>query len=306
MADLPDLYRGFKTHRVMTSGAEIHMRTGGKGPPLLLLHGYPQTHVCWHKIAPELARHFTLVIPDLRGYGQSSTPAGDPPEHKVYSKREMAHDFMIVMAGLGHGKFSIAGHDRGARIAYRLALDHPDAIAKLALLDILPTEVVWQRATAQSMISAYHWPFLAQPSPLPETLISKDPAFFVEHTLASWTGSGDLSAFDRDALTHYRAALQSPRNIHAVCEDYRAGATYDRKADQVDMISGNKITCPTLALWGTNYVGKGGLDVLGIWRDWCENVSGAEITSGHFLLEENPQDTLSALLPFLKAPRVPT
>ena len=305
MADLPDLYPGFRARRIKTSGTHIHMRIGGEGPPLVLLHGYPQTHVCWYKIVPELARHFTLVIPDLRGYGQSGAPTGDSPEHKVYSKREMGRDIVELMAELGYERFIVAGHDRGGRVAYRMALDHPDVISKLVVLDILPTEVVWRQATAQSMLSAYHWPFLAQPNPLPETLISKDPAYYVEHTLASWTASGDLSAFSAEALAHYRAGLLSLEHIHAVCEDYRAGATFDREADRADMAAGNKITCPTLALWGTNYVGKGGADVLGIWRDWCVDVTGAEITSGHFLVEENPDDTLTALLPFLKSPIVP-
>ena len=195
----------------------------------------------------------------------------------------------------------VAGHDRGARVAYRLALDHGDHITKLVALDILPTSVVWRNASAESMISAYHWPFLAQPAPLPETLIGVDPAYYVEHTLKSWTKAGDLSAFDEKALVHYRSALQRPERIHAICEDYRAGATFDRIADEADEQAGNKITCPTQVLWGSDYVGKGGADVLEIWRNWCDHVVGAPIDSGHFLLEENPTDTLGAMLPFLLA-----
>ncbi len=306
MPSLPDLFPGFSTHNIQTSGAQIYVRVGGSGVPLVLLHGYPQTHVCWHKIAPQLAAHFTVIIPDLRGYGSTSAPEGDPPEHARYSKRAMACDVVELMATLGHKKFMVAGHDRGGRVAYRMALDHGDQITKLAVLDILPTSVVWRNADAPGMISAYHWPFLAQPAPLPETLIAADPAYYVSHTLASWTRSHDLSPFSDDALTHYRAALTQPERIHAICEDYRAGATIDRVMDEADERAGNKISCPTLALWGTHYVGKGDVDVLSIWRAWCVDVTGREIESGHFLLEENPSDTLAAMLEFFLASQINT
>jgi len=296
MSPLPDLFPGFAERRIRTApDVEIHLRAGGSGPPLLLLHGYPQTHAMWHKLAPELARHATLVVADLRGYGASSAPPGDA-EHTAYAKRAMAQDCLAVMRALGHARFAVAGHDRGARVAYRLALDHPEAIAKLAVLDIVPTGEVWRRANAEWAIRAYHWPFLAQPRPMPETLIGKDPVYYADHTLASWTRSGDLSPFAADALQHYRALLQDPARVHAVCEDYRAGATIDRALDDADIAAGRRIGCPTLVLYASHYLAGSPLD---IWRAWCTDVAGAAIPSGHFLAEENPNDTLAALLPFL-------
>ena len=268
MSALPDLYPGFAERRIETEGAEIFLRTGGSGPPLLLLHGYPQTHVCWHKVAPDLARHCTLVIADLRGYGASSAPPGDA-EHTIYSKRAMAEDCLAVMRALGHERFMVAGHDRGARVAYRLALDHPEAVTALVPIDILPTAEVWRRVTAESAIGSYHWSFLAQPKPLPETLIAADPVYYAEHTLKSWTGPRDLSPFSADALAHYRALLEDPARIHAVCEDYRAGATIDRRLDEADLAAGRKIACPTFLIWATDYIGKRNPDPLAIWRAWC-------------------------------------
>ena len=295
---IADLFPGFAEHRIKTDGAEIFVRTGGAGPPLLLLHGYPQTHVCWHKIAPELARHVTLVLADLRGYGASSAPAGDA-EHKVYSKRAMAGDCLEVMRALGHRRFTVGGHDRGGRVAYRLALDHPEAVHALIPIDMMPTAEMWRRITAERAISGYHWAFLAQPYPLPETLIGKDPVYYLEHTLKSWTGPRDLSPFSAEALAHYRALLKEPARVHAVCEDYRAGAGIDRRLDEADLAAGRKIACPTFALWGSEYLGRGSVNPLEVWRTWCTSVDGAEVKSGHFLAEENPQATLAALLPFL-------
>jgi haloacetate dehalogenase len=295
MTILPDLYPGFATRRIETSGAEIFLRTGGAGPPLLLLHGYPQTHVCWHKIAPDLARVCTLVIPDLRGYGASSAPPGDDA-HETYCKRAMAQDCLEVMRALGHARFIVAGHDRGGRVAYRLALDHPQAVSALVPVDIIPTGEAWSRANAEWAIKTYHWGFLAQPKPLPETLIGNDPVYYLEHTLKSWTKRRDLSAFSAEALVHYRALLQNPASVHAVCEDYRAGATIDRRLDDADRAAGRKIACPTLALYASDYLAAGPLD---IWRAWCTDVQGAAVDSGHFLAEENPSATLAALLPFL-------
>ncbi len=296
MSALPDLFPGFAEHRVKTDpDVEIFLRTGGSGPPLLLLHGYPQTHVAWHKITPELARHCTLVVADLRGYGTSSAPAGDT-EHRTYSKRAMAQDCLSVMRALGHQRFMIAGHDRGGRVAYRLALDHPDAVSALIPIDIFPTAEVWRRTTAESMLKSYHWAFLAQPSPMPEALIAKDPVFYLEYTLKSWAKSRDLSPFAPEALAHYRALLTDPSRIHAVCEDYRAGATIDRRLDDADLAAGHKIVCPTFVLWARSYLPG---DPPEVWRTWCANVTGASIDSGHFLAEENPRDTLDALMAFL-------
>jgi haloacetate dehalogenase len=299
MTSLPELFPGFAEHRVRTDGAEIFARVGGSGPPLVLLHGYPQTHACWHRIAPDLAREFTVVAMDLRGYGQSSAPAGDT-DHIVYSKRAMARDVVEVMRALGHHRFIAVGHDRGARVAYRLALDHPAAVKALAPLDILPTSEVWSGMRAESAIRSYHWAFLAQPKLMPETLIAGAHAHYLEHTLASWTRNRSLDCFSPDALAHYRASLASPARIHAVCEDYRAGATVDRRLDEEDMAAGRKIASPTFIVWGSDYIGKGSVDPLDIWRRWCVQVDGREITSGHFLAEENPTALLAALLPFLR------
>jgi haloacetate dehalogenase len=298
MSALPDLFPGFAERRIRTaSDVEIYLRTGGSGPPLLLLHGYPQTHVAWHKIAPELARRCTLIVADLRGYGASSAPPGDA-EHKTYAKRAMAEDCLAVMRTLGHERFMVAGHDRGGRVAYRLALDHPDAVAALVPVDILPTAEVWRRTSAESMLKSYHWAFLAQPNPMPETLIAKDPVFYLEHTLKSWAKPRDLSPFSAEALTHYRALLTDPARVHAVCEDYRAGATIDRQIDEADLAASRRIACPTFVLWARSYLPG---DPLEVWRSWCANVTGASVDSGHFLAEENPQDTLGALIPFLKS-----
>lgn len=300
MNDLPDLFPGFESRTVRTGGAEIFMRLGGEGPPLLLLHGYPQTHHAWHRLAPELAKHFSLVVADLRGYGQSLVPASDD-EHYAFSKRAMGIDMFEVMDAFGHTTFTVLGHDRGARVAYRMALDSGERITRLALLDILPTYVMWQSMSHGLAMSAYHWTFLAQPFPLPETLIGKAPDYYVDHTLASWALAKDLSAFDETARSHYRALLASEDRRHAACEDYRAGETYDRQADEENLNAGDKIACPTLVLWGTDYVAKRAASPLDVWKDWCVDVTGEAIVSGHFLAEEAPDETLSALLPFLKA-----
>jgi haloacetate dehalogenase len=295
-----DLFPGFAERRIDTGGAEIFVRTGGRGVPLLLLHGYPQTHVCWHKIAPELARHATLVVADLRGYGASSIPPSDA-EHAAYSKQAMAEDCRKVMRALGHERFVVGGHDRGGRVAYRLALDHPEAVRALIPIDILPTAEVWRRITAERAVSGYHWAFLAQPHPLPETLIGREPIYYLEHTLKSWAGPRDLSAFSAEALAHYRALMKDPARVHAMCEDYRAGASIDRRLDEADLAASRRIACPTFVIWGSEYLGRGSARPLDVWRPWCRELSGMEIRSGHFLAEENPQDTLAALVPFLAA-----
>jgi haloacetate dehalogenase len=301
MSELPDLYPGFAERRIETAaGVEIYLRTGGSGPPLLLLHGYPQTHVIWHKMAPELAPHCTLVIPDLRGYGRSSAPMADEA-HQLYSKRAMAEDCLTLMRELGYPRFMVAGHDRGGRVAYRLALDHPQAAAALIPVDIIPTAEVWRRITAVSAVRGYHWQFLAQPFPLPETLIGKDPNYYLEHTLRSWAGPRDLTPFSPEAMAHYRAQMHDPARVHAFCEDYRAGAGIDRTLDEADLAAGRRIACPTLVLHG-GYLPTGPAGTpLDIWRGWCSDVSAATVDSGHFLAEENPQDTLAALVPFLAA-----
>lgn len=295
-----DLFPGFKTKAIRTQAGEIFARLGGEGPPLLLLHGYPQTHHAWHRLAPRLAEHFSLVIADLRGYGQSSTPPSDE-NHTPYSKRAMGQDMFEVMQILGHKRFSVIGHDRGARVAYRMALDDGEPLERLVLLDILPTFAMWDGMNQGLALSAYHWVFLAQPYPLPETLIAKAPQYYVDHTLASWSLTKDLSAFDETALASYRALLADPERLHAACEDYRAGATYDFAADAKDRDAGKRIACPTLVLWGTDYVAKRASSPLEVWESWCEDLSGDSIVSGHFLAEEASEELLAHLLPFLKA-----
>ncbi len=297
MRNLPDLFPGFASRTIETRGAEIFIRLGGQGPPLLLLHGYPQTHVMWHKIAGELAGHFSLVIADLRGYGQSSCPETDT-NHETYSKRVMGNDMVEVMRELGHGRFMVLSHDRGGRVGYRMTLDYPEHVSRLVILDIVPTYFVW-RESAEIGLGKFHWPFLAQPSPLPETMIGKDPVMWLEHLIASWSASDDLTPFSDEAMAHYRAAITQPERIHAGCEDYRAGATCDLAHDAIDHNAGNKITCPVLALWGQGRKKGFVNNSLEVWQEWCDDVHGEPIACGHFLAEENPDDTLAAVLPFL-------
>lgn len=298
MSSLPELFPGFDAQLIQTSEADIFARIGGAGPPLLLLHGFPQTHVMWHAMAPRLAERFTLVIADLRGYGQSSCPESDP-EHTAYSKRRMARDMVEAMGALGHQRFAVLAHDRGARAAYRLALDEPGRISRMALLDIVPTYMMWSTMGQALALKAYHWPFLAQPEPLPETLISGAPDYYAEHTLASWTAANDLSAFDPEALAHYRAQFATWERVHACCEDYRAGAACDLEADRADREAGRKIACPTCVVWGSaGFPGETG-SPLDIWREWCAEVEGGAVACGHFVAEELPHETLEAVLPFL-------
>jgi haloacetate dehalogenase len=299
------LFPSCEERRIDTGGAEIFARVGGSGPPLLLLHGFPQTHAMWHQIAPPLMEKFTCVIADLRGYGFSSCPENDAG-NLAYSKREMARDMIAVMAKLGHARFSIVGHDRGGRVAYRMTLDHPDAVKCLAVLDIVPTYDMWHNFTVKLAMKTYHWLFLAQPNPLPEMLIEPNPAAYLDYTIASWTKAKDLWAFDPLALAEYRLHYATPEHVHATCNDYRAGQTCDLAFDEADRLAGKKIGCPTLAIWGEAGIPSevSGRDVeqdpLTVWRQWCNNVSGAGVESGHFVAEENPQATLAHLLPFLE------
>ena len=295
---LPDLYPGFATHRIATTGAQIHLRTGGTGPPLLLVHGYPQTHVCWHKVAPVLARQFTLVIPDLRGYGDSSAPATDAG-HRTYAKRAMALDLVEAMRALGHARFLLAGHDRGGRVAYRLALDHPPAVIRLATLDIVPTYDAYLGWAPADAVGKFHWPFLARPAPFPEQVIARDPTHWLDYLFACWAGTGDLSPFAPEALQHYRHHFAKPTMIHATCEDYRAGATCDFANDAADVEAGRQIACPLLALWGQGRTAGGvGSAALDVWRRWAGDVRGFGLPCGHFLAEEAPDETARALIAF--------
>ncbi|MGB3865202.1 MAG: alpha/beta hydrolase [Xanthobacteraceae bacterium] len=297
MPDLADLFPGYRSEWISTSGGRIFARVGGKGPPLLLLHGFPQTHVMWHRVAPQLAERFTVVIADLPGYGWSDMPESDAG-HTPYTKRAMAKVLVEAMERLGHVHFALAGHDRGARVAYRLAFDHPGRLSRLAVLDILPTYEYWARMDRGFALRIYHWAFLAQPQPLPEKLILGDTDGYFRHTLASWTATHTLDAFDPRALAHYLAAGRDPSRIHAMCEDYRAGAYADFEQDKADREAGNKITVPLLALWGNAGVAASATTPLDTWTGWATNASGGGIASGHFLPEENPDATAKALLEF--------
>lgn len=288
------MFEGFSAERIKTSGAEIALVRGGHGAPLLLVHGYPQTHVMWHKVAPQLAQRFTVVAPDLRGYGASSKPPGDD-EHLTYSKRAMARDLAEVMAALGFQQFNIAGHDRGARVTYRLALDYPERVWRAAVLDIIPTLEQFERMNRISARAAYHWYFLAQPSPFPETLIGKDPDYFLDHSLEAWRGAAD--AFTREALAAYHEAFRNPAMIHATCEDYRAGITCDCNFDEADRAAGRKIRSPLLVLWGARR-SRSRLDE--VWKAWAEDVRGEPIECGHFIPEEAPEPLLEHLLAFFE------
>ncbi|MDP8921665.1 MAG: alpha/beta hydrolase [Chloroflexota bacterium] len=285
------MFEAFAQSDVATGEAVIRVRHGGSGPPLLLLHGHPQTHVMWHIVAPRLAREFTVVVPDLRGYGDSSKPP-TTPDHAAYSKRAMARDQLAVMEQLGFERFSVAGHDRGGRVAYRLALDHPELVLKLAVLDIIPTGEAFRWADMAFGLGYWHWFFLAQPYDLPERLIAADPdAFYLR-----W-GS---DVFAPEAPAEYRRGFRDPATIHAMCEDYRAAATLDVALDEADR-GRRRIACPVLALWGRRGRLEAWYDVLAVWRDWADDVRGRALDCGHYLAEEAPDETYAELRAFFAA-----
>lgn len=302
-----DLFPGFASHWIDTEEGRVFARSGGSGPPVLLLHGFPQTHVMWHRIAPALAARHTVVCMDLRGYGWSSAPRGDGGR-ETYSKRAMGRDAVRVMEALGHARFALAGHDRGARVGYRLALDHPGRLSRLALLDILPTREVWRRIRAGEAPGA-HWEFLSRPHPVPEEEIARDPVPYFEGLMARWTRAGTLDPFDPRALAAYRAGFNEPSRIHAFCEDYRAGATADLAADEEDAAAGRSVACPTLVLTGDFYLTRGGpgsASALEAWRGgFAPGAQGAVAACGHFVAEEAPEATLAALSGFLAARDAP-
>ena len=287
----------FDERRIALRDAEIYLRTGGAGPPLLLLHGYPQTHVIWHRVAPRLAETFTLVMPDLRGYGQSKGPSADAG-HLNYSKRAMARDMVDAMAVLGHERFALAGHDRGARVGYRLCLDHPARVTRFATLDVVPTIEVWDEMDADRAIATYHWPFLAVPAPVPERLIGADPEFYVRHLLDRWAGRKD--ALDPRAVAACVAQFRLPSVLTATCEDYRAGAGIDRVHDREDRAAGRKIACPVLVIWGRDYSASKEASPLVVWRRWADDVREVPLDCGHFIAEEAPDECAAALLTFFR------
>ncbi|MEM7345006.1 MAG: alpha/beta hydrolase [Chloroflexota bacterium] len=286
------MFEGFEQKKIDVGQAKINLRMGGEGPPLLLLHGYPQTHVHWHAVAPLLSPHFTLVIPDLHGYGESIGPSPDP-EHQNYAKRTMANDMVTIMAQFGYDRFFLAGHDRGARVAYRLTLDHPETVLKLASLDTIPTLDVWKAMDKGLAVDAFHWPLLAQPAPIPERLIGNDPDFFLHHLLERWSGSPNILA--EAAVAHYTEHFRKSSVIEAMAEDYRAGATIDLLHDQEDKAAGKKITCPVLVPWGQRYTGE---SPLAVWKTWADNVREIPLDCGHFIAEEMPEACATALREF--------
>ncbi len=290
------MFEGFERVRVETEGATIEGVRGGEGPPVLLLHGYPQTHAMWHLVAPLLAGSFTVVALDLRGYGDSSKHEGGK-DHAGYSKRAMALDQVQVMRELGFDSFAVAGHDRGGRVAHRMALDHPERVTKLAVLDIVPTYHVFATADKNLATAYYHWFFLIQPYDLPEHLIGADPDYYLGKKLGGW-GPG-VEVFTPEAYAEYQRCFRDPATIHASCEDYRAAATIDLTHDEADR--DRKVECPLLALWGENGVVEKLYDPLDVWREYASDVRGRALPAGHFLAEEGPEETAEALIPFLEA-----
>jgi haloacetate dehalogenase len=292
---------GFKAAEVRTGETTIYASWGGSGPPILLLHGFPQTHVMWREVAPLLARRFMVVCADLRGYGRSGCPTSTP-DHAPYAKRAMARDMVVVMEHLGFPRFSVAGHDRGGRVGYRLAFDHPGRVERLAVLDILPTATVWQLADARLALGYWPWSLLAQPEPLPERLIEAAPEAVIDAALSGWGSPSSL--FGSDVRAAYIEALSESVHVHAICEEYRAAATLDRLHDDADRKHGLRLACPLLALWsgpgplGTWYTEAGG--PLALWRAWGDDVQGRALDAGHFFPEEIPDETADALERFFE------
>jgi haloacetate dehalogenase len=290
----------FDALHVDVGATRLFVRRAGDGPPLLLLHGFPQTHRMWRRIAPALVRRFAVICVDLRGCGDSGCPPSDDT-HAPYAKRAMAQDLVALMDHLGFRRFAVAGHDRGGRVAYRLALDHPERVSRLAVLDVLPTSTVWDRADARFALAYWPWSMLAQPAPLPERMLQAAAQAVVDSALDGWGPESD--AFDPAVRAAYAAPLRDPAHAHAICEEYRAAATLDREHDAADRAAGRRIGCPVLALWAeggpldTWYADAGG--PLGLWQTWCRDVQGRAIDGGHFFAETRPDQTSQALEAFL-------
>ena len=294
-----ELFAGFDTHTVVTDdGVQIHARLGGAGPPLLLLHGHPQTHAIWHRVAPRLAESFTLVLADLRGYGDSSKPAG-AADHANYSKRTMARDMLRLMQALCHQRFSLLAHDRGARVAHRLAADHPAVVRRLVVLDIAPTLAMYEQTTQEFARAYWHWFFLIQPAPLPERLIEADPEAYLRDVMAR-RGAG-MAPFEVRAWAEYTRCIQLPGAAHAMCEDYRAAAGIDLDHDRADRERGLRLAMPLLALWGEQGVVQRCFEPLAEWRRVATDVRGEPLPCGHYIPEEAPDALLAQVLPFLSA-----
>ncbi len=296
MEDL-DLFPAFRPLDIeVAPGISIHAVIGGEGPPLLLLHGHPQTHAIWHRVAPALCKQFTVVACDLRGYGDSSKPAGDS-DHANYSKRAMAADMVAVMRSLDFARFRVLAHDRGARVAHRLAADHPDAVERMVLLDIAPTVAMYSQTTEQFARAYWHWFFLIQPAPLPERLIETDPGAYIRDVMGS--RSAGLAPFDPRALAEYTRCLALPGAAHGLCEDYRAAAGIDLEHDRADIAQGRRLAMPLLVLWGEQGVVHRCFEPLREWRSVADRVAGEALPCGHYIPEEAPEQLLARALPFL-------
>ncbi len=289
------MFDGFRLDRIEVGDVRRRVRSGGHGPAVLLLHGHPRTHTTWHQVAPQLARDYTVVCPDLRGYGQSSKPP-DGPGHANYSKRAMATDCLALMRSLGHDQFAVVGHDRGGYVALRLALDHPEAVTRLAFLGLVPIGEALARVSARFAVNWWHWFFYGQPDQ-PERLINADPD-------AHYSFTGAAEAMGQENYEDIRSAVHDPATVHAMLEDYRAGLGIDRAHDDVDKAAGRTVACPTLVLWAANDVEDQGLyaDILGIWHPWAPDLRGGPFNSGHHMAEENPDELVRALRAFLDNP----
>ncbi|MFF4053607.1 alpha/beta fold hydrolase [Streptomyces chartreusis] len=288
-----ELFPGFASVSLPTSGGDLYARVGGleEAPALLLLHGFPQSHLCWHPVAADLAKDFRIIALDLKGYGRSAAPTGDGGR-QIYAKRTMAAEAVEFMSQLGYERFSVAGHDRGAQVAYQMALSMPQHVERLAVLDNLPVHAVWD-VIDSSPGALPHWTAMAQPTPQAENALTTD---VIEALVQAHTADGTLECFALEALEQYRRTWQQPQRIHAFCEDYRAGATTDREADYQDLKAGRTITCPTVIIWGAEFLGKGRETPLDCWRrTFSPEATGVEVPNGHFVTEESPRETLAAL-----------
>ena len=290
------MFEGFRAVEGDADGLSIRAVAGGKGPALLLLHGHPQTKAIWHKVAPFLAESFTVVAADLRGYGDSGKPAG-LPDHSNYSKRRMAQDQVDLMRALGFDEFMVMSHDRGARVAARMAIDHPDVVRKLVTLDVAPTLAMYEQTSFEFARAYWHWFFLVRPAPFPETLIRADPDLYLKQTMGA--RSAGLKPFSTEAYADYLRCLSDPATAHGICEDYRASVTIDLEHDMTDLSVGKKIVCPFLALWGADGVIGKCFDPIAEWSHWSENVTGGPLPCGHYIPEEAPELLLDRVLPFL-------
>ncbi len=290
------MFEGFSDASAQIDGIRIHAIKGGQGPALLLLHGHPQTHAIWHKVAPALAEHFTVVAADLRGYGDSGKPSG-APDHSNYSKRRMAQDQVELMRSLGYASFAVIGHDRGGRVAVRMALDHPAAVTRLVTLDVAPTLAMYEQTSFAFARAYWHWFMLVRPAPFPETLIRADPDLYLKQTIGA--RSAGLAPFTAEAYAEYLRCLSDPATAHGICEDYRASMTIDLEHDRATLDAKQQITCPFMALWGAQGVIEQCFNPIAEWRAYAPDVQGEALPCGHYIPEEAPQVLLEHVLPFL-------